>query len=344
MLPNTPHNAPMRVLVTGSAGHLGEALMRTLRQRGHEAEGLDILQSRFTDHVGSVTDRDLVQRCTRGVDFVMHAATLHKPHVATHDRREFVATNIAGTLEVLEAALANQVTGVIFTSTTSTFGMALRPGPDEPAAWVTEELATVPRNIYGVTKTAAEDLCELFHRTRGLPCIVLRTSRFFPEEDDDAKRRRGFDDENLKANEYLHRRVDIGDAVEGHLLAAERAQGIGFGRYILSATTPFKPEHRAALRRDAPAVVRSLFPDHEEVYEPRGWRMLDDIDRVYVNQRARDELGWSPRFDFRHVLDRLKRGEGVNGPLAREVGVKGYHPESAAESLEEGPFPVEAND
>ena len=329
----------MRVLVTGSAGHLGEGLVRTLRERRHDVAGLDLLESPFTTHVGSVSDRDVVRRCLQGVDVVIHAATLHKPHMATHSRHAFVETNIAGTLAVLEAALESGVSGVVFSSTTSAFGGALRPADGQPAAWVNEDVESVPRNIYGVTKKAAEDLCELFFRSRGLPCIVLRTSRFFPEADDDSERRRQYDDLNLKVNEYLYRRLDLTDAVEAHIVAAERAPEIGFGRYIVSATSPFEPQHLLQLRTDAPAVVRSLFPDYEEVYRQRNWRMLPGIERVYVNDRARTELGWRPRIDFRHVLDCLRHGDEVFSPLATAVGSKGYH----AESFEEGPYPVESN-
>src|SRR5262245_66375134 len=95
----------MRVLVTGSSGHLGEALVRTLRARGDEVRGLDLLPSPFTTHVGSLADAGLVHRAVRGTDVVLHAATLHKPHVATHTRQAFVATNVHGTLNLLEAAL-----------------------------------------------------------------------------------------------------------------------------------------------------------------------------------------------------------------------------------------------
>jgi UDP-glucose 4-epimerase len=327
----------MRVLVTGSAGHLGEGLVRTLGERQHEVVGLDLLDSPFTTHVGSVSDRDFVRRCMRGVDLVIHAATLHKPHIATHSRQAFVETNITGTLAVLEVALESGVSGVVFSSTTSAFGDALRPVEGQPAAWVDENVDSVPRNIYGVTKNAAEDLCELFFRSRGLPCIVLRTARFFPEEDDDPKLRRQYDDLNLKVNEYLYRRLDLADTVNAHILAAERAQVIGFGRYVVSATSPFEPQHLLQLRRDAPEVVRGLFPDYEEVYRPRSWRMFPGIDRVYVNHRARAELGWAPRFDFRHVLDCLRSGDEVFSPLAKAVGSKGYH----AQSFQEGPYPVE---
>ncbi|HEY9343796.1 MAG TPA: NAD(P)-dependent oxidoreductase [Inquilinus sp.] len=326
----------MKVLVTGSSGHLGEALVRSLRDRGHEAIGLDVLPGPFTEQVGSVADRGLVRQAMAGVQAVLHAATLHKPHVATHGRQDFVDTNITGTLNLLEEAAAAGVAAFVFTSTTSVFGDALVPPPEAPAAWVTEAVVPVPKNIYGVTKAAAEDLCQLFHRNHGLPCLVLRTSRFFPEADDDGAKRAAYADDNLKANEYLFRRVDIEDVVEAHLLALEKAPAIGFGRYIVSATTPFRPEDLAELRRDAPAVVRRRVPGHEAEYARRGWRMLPSIDRVYVNDRARAELGWQPRHDFAAVIDRLRSGGGLWSPLARLVGSKGYH----AETFAEGPYPV----
>jgi nucleoside-diphosphate-sugar epimerase len=118
----------------------------------------------------------------------------------------------------------------------------------------------VPKNIYGVSKAAAEDLCQLFQRNQDLPCIVLRTSRFFPEEDDDRAVRDVYDDDNAKANEYLHRRVDVEDVVSAHLLAARHAPALGFRRYIVSATTPFLADDLADLRRDAAAVVRRRVP------------------------------------------------------------------------------------
>jgi UDP-glucose 4-epimerase len=87
----------MKVLVTGSSGHLGEALVRVLRDTPHQVVGLDVTASPFTDTVASVIDRDVVRRCVRGTDAVIHAATLHKPHIATHSRQNFVDTNVTGT-------------------------------------------------------------------------------------------------------------------------------------------------------------------------------------------------------------------------------------------------------
>jgi UDP-glucose 4-epimerase len=327
----------MAVLVTGSAGHLGEALMRVLRERGHDPIGIDIKPSAFTTAIGSIADRAFVRRCMSGTHAVLHAATLHKPHVATHSRQAFVDTNLTGTLNLLEEATAAGVGAFVFTSTTSVFGRALTPASTAPSAWTTEDVVPLPRNIYGITKLAAENLCELFHRTRGLRCLVLRTSRFFPEPDDRREIRESYEDANVKANEFLYRRADIEDVADAHLVALERAADIGFGRYIVSATTPFTPDDLRELRTNAPAVVRRRVPRYEEIYFRRGWSMFPGVDRVYVNERARMELGWTPKYDFVRVLDLLASGGDPRSGLARAIGSKGYH----AETFVDGPYPVE---
>jgi UDP-glucose 4-epimerase len=270
------------VLVTGSSGHLGEALLRTLQAQRRAAIGIDVLPGAFTHQIGSITDRAFVRRCMQGVTTVLHAATLHKPHVATHSRQDFVDVNISGTLNLLEEAAAAGITAFVYTSTTSVFGDALVPPPGEPAAWITEDVTAVPKNIYGVTKAAAEDLCQLFARNHSLHAIVLRTSRFFPEADDNPAIREAYTDANIKTNELLYRRVDIEDVVSAHLLAADHAPSAGFAKYIISATTPFSCH------------------------------------------------------DFRALIARLRAGEDIRSPLAREVGSKGYHDRA----FREGPYPV----
>jgi UDP-glucose 4-epimerase len=317
----------MRILVTGSAGHLGEALMRVLSADGVDTVGLDILESEYTTVVGSITDPTCVRRCVDGVDAILHAATLHKPHVGSHVRQAFVDVNVTGTLRLLEEAVAARVRSFVFTSTTSAFGRALAPPAGAPAAWIDEDVVPVPRNIYGASKTAAEDLCELVHRDHGLPCLILRTSRFFPEGDDRADVRASYDDVNIKVNELLNRRVDLADVVDAHRLALERAPELGFGRYIITATTPFRRGDLAELRSDAPAIVRRLHPEYAEVYAARGWRMFPAFERVYDNARARRELGWAPRYDFGSAIARLAADEEWRSPLAVAVGSKGFHPE-----------------
>lgn len=313
------------LLVTGSAGHLGEALVRTLRADGQAVRGLDRLASPFTDVVGSITEPGLVAEAMRGIDAVLHTATLHKPHLATRSHQAFIDVNVMGTQVLLDAAVAAKVRAFVYTSTTSTFGDALSPAAGLPAAWITEDTAPVPKNVYGVTKNAAEDLCALAHRNRRLACVVLKTSRFFPERDDDESVASEYADANLKTNEFLHRRVDIEDVVDAHLLALAGAPSLGFDRFIISATTPFRPDDAARVRTDLAALLDERVPDWRAAYAALGWRMPASLDRVYDNARARDVLGWAPRHDFQTVLGR--RGE--PSPLAREVGAKGYHRQNA---------------
>jgi UDP-glucose 4-epimerase len=326
----------LTLLVTGSAGHLGEAIMRTLRARGRAAIGLDIVASPYTDLDGSVADRALVERAMRETRAVIHAASLHKPHLATHSKQDFVHTNVSGTLALLEAAVAARVEAFVFTSTTSAFGASLSPPPGAPAAWIDEGVAAVAKNVYGATKTAAEELCRVFAREHALPCVVLRTARFFPERDDDPAKRDGFDDSNVKVNEFLNRRADVEDLVEAHLIAVERAKDLHFDRFVLSATTPFTREDCAELRRDSAAVLARRVPQYAAVYAERGWRMFPALDRVYDNAHARERLGWRPRWDFAYVLERLRCGDDFLSPLARAIGKKGYHGGQYAD----GEYPV----
>lgn len=330
----------MKIIITGSAGHLGEALIRTFQAQHHSSAriiGVDRLASPFTHEVGDLTDHEFVARVTRGADVIIHAATLHKPHVATHTRQDFVDANITATLNLLEEAVRHQCSSFIFTSTTSAFGRALAATHGDPASWITEEVASIPKNIYGVTKVAAEDLCELMHRLHGLPCLVLRTSRFFPEEDDRATTRHAHDPLNAKVNELLYRRVDLQDVVDAHLLAIERAAEIGFARLIISATTPFTRDQALALRHDAPSVLDEIV-DFRTEYERRGWTMFSELDRVYDNALARELLGWTPKYTFAHALEQLERGAYPLSPLSVAVGEKGYH---AGETFEVGPYPTE---
>lgn len=309
----------MRVLVTGSSGHLGRALVRTLLAGGSDVVGLDVVPAPTTTVLGSIIDARCVRRSVDGADAIIHTATLHRPHVRLRSRADFVETNVRGTLTLLEAAVDADVGSFVFTSTTSAFGRALTPPPGAPAAWISEKSPSLPRDIYGTTKASAEALCEVVYRDHGMPCVILRTSRFFVEPTDLDERLDDLDDANVKINELLHRRVDIADAVAAHLLAVKRAPALGFALYVVSATTPFSRDDVADLRADAPSVVCRLFPEYESTYAALGWRMSASIDRVYVNARARRELGWSPRHNFAGALDSLAGGAArisvvVSGP------------------------------
>jgi UDP-glucose 4-epimerase len=304
----------MNILVTGSSGWLGQTLVPRLERGGHRVVGLDPEAGTTTTVEGSVVDRALVRHIIRehAVEAVVHAAARHKPHIETHDNSEFVAVNVQGTLNLLEEAVAegSRVDRFVFTSTTSLMiSQKIRDGKAagaRQAVWIDETLSPLePRNIYGVTKRAAEELCRLFHHLHRLPILILRTSRFFPEEDDMAHAIRQ-SSENTKANEFLFRRLTVEDAADAHVAALAKAPELGFDTFVISAMTPFSRADAGELIVDAPAVVARYFPDYRELYDRRGWTMFDSIDRVYDAGKARRMLGFTCRTGFREVLDGLR--------------------------------------
>jgi nucleoside-diphosphate-sugar epimerase len=302
----------MRILLTGASGWLGRFLAPRLRRAGHAVTGLDIAPGADTQVIGSVADRALIDRAfaDRGIEAVIHAGALHKPDIARFPAQAFIDVNVTGTLNLLEAAVAAGHDRFVFTSTTSLMiSQAIRAEAGDAAIWLDEGMGPLaPRNIYGVTKLAAEGLCRLHHLEHGLACVVLRTARFFPEEDDT---HRDWCGPNLKANEFLHRRLTVEDAAEAHVAALDRAPAIGFGEFVISAPTPFARADAEALKRDAAAVIRRLFPEAEALYARRGWRLPVSIGRVYDAGRSETLLGFRCRTDFAAVLAGLRAG----GPL-----------------------------
>ena len=299
----------MRILLTGSSGWLCRFLAPMLRDAGHEVVGLDVAAGADTQVVGSVADRALVDRAfaDHAIETVIHAGALHKPDIARYPHQAFVDVNVSGTLNLLEASVAAGHDRFIFTSTTSLMiSQAIRDEMADHAVWIDESLSPLePRNIYGVTKLAAERLCRLLHMDRGLAVAILRTSRFFPEDDDTHAEPSG---PNLKANEFLHRRLTVEDAARAHVVALDRAPEIGFGTFIISAPTPFRKEEAEELKRDAGAVVLRHFPEAAELYARQGWTLPRSIGRVYDSRLAEDRLGFRCETDFASILDALTNG------------------------------------
>ena len=364
-----------RVLVTGSAGHLGEAVVRALRGEFTDevsfgfpldavdaVVGLDLVAGPYTTVVGSVADAGLVDRVfeEHRITAVIHTATLHKPHVESHTRQQFVDTNVSGTLNLLEASVKYGVRSFVFTSTTSVYSKTVEQQASEAAGrptWVTNTSTPAPKNIYGITKIAAEGLCALFMRLHALNVVVLRTSRFFHEPDDDAAARARFTDANIKTNEFLYRRVDVADIVSAHVLAMANAaavveqhkrtpQGIAYAPiFVVSALSPLRLEDMDALERGEPIVDvlrrrldAATFAAVDRLYGSRGWKW-PTLDRVYDSAATAVGLGWTPMFDFSSVcqlqLQRLDTQTAASGrpstdpivgsALAAAIGRKGYH-------------------
>jgi UDP-glucose 4-epimerase len=358
------------ILVTGSSGHLGAAMVLRCKDALIDCVGIDILPSQTTTEVGSIHDRAFVEGVFQRYQItgVVHAATLHKPHVATHTKQNFIDVNVSGTLALLECGVKHSVSAFVFISTTSVYSETIKSatgnGAVVDALLINESTPPLAKNIYGVTKLSAEALASLIVRLERLPVVVLRVSRFFHESDDDEKKRAAFVDANLKVLEYLYRRVDVDDICSAVMLTLEKAPGLCEQNQFTTAPTYVisSPSPLVAAGGDggldsqlAQVLTAEDYQFVQNVFRDEGWRWPEKLDRVYDSRRAVAELGWRARHDFvwavRYVA--AQRAQNPNGndfgiigsDLAKRVGRRSYHPNVTYEGPPDAigqPFPVTA--
>jgi UDP-glucose 4-epimerase len=277
-----------RVLVTGSSGRVGSAIAAWLSSH-YSIAGLDLLPGPHTSHIGSVEDAGLVRRAVEGAVAIVHTASLHAPDVGRQGDARFRSVNVEGTRTLLDAAARQQVRRFVYTSSTSIYGHGLEAV--DQAVWVTEELEPAPRDIYDETKLQAEALCREA-ATGSMSCVSLRISRCFPEP------------ASLMATYRLYRGVDLRDVGQAHELALDYA-GPQFEIFNISAQSPFQREDCPDLLARAPSVLARRVPGVERIYEKRSWPMPESIDRVYVIDKAKQALGYRPRWNFSEWLAEL---------------------------------------
>lgn len=281
----------MSILVTGSSGQLGRAIVSLLQAQGYEAVGVDLSPSDTTQVVADIRSWPAVQDLTKRCKAVIHTAAVHGKHFELgYPREEFVQTNICGTLNLLNGCVQNGVGKFLYTSTTSIYGQAMVS--DNQAVWVTEDLVPHPRDIYDITKLTAELLCRDYFEKEGIESTVLRVSRFLPESD------------NLKAIHRLYRGLSEEDGARAHLLALHK-QFSEFEIFNVSNQSPFQLEDLTTLYRDPRSVILKYFPIAEEVFSQRGWAFPKQIDRVYVIDKAIAQLGYTPQYNFETFLSEV---------------------------------------
>ncbi|KAA8480070.1 nucleoside-diphosphate-sugar epimerase [Arcticibacter tournemirensis] len=278
----------MKVLVTGSAGKLGSAVMQRLRSAGLTAIGADLIESPYTDVILDIKDKAGVLNVCRQINAVIHTAAIHGKHYdLDYPREAFVDTNICGTLNLLNASVQHRIQHFLYISTTSVYGTAM-VDPLQ-AVWVDESLTEQPRDIYDITKQAAEQLCKDFFYKEGLHTSVYRVGRFLPE------------DPNVEANHRLYRGLDERDGAEALYLGLSH-HFERFEIFNISSSSPFTKDDLIGLKKNPSEAIIKLYPQAAEIYKINGWSFPESIDRLYVTDKARELLGYSPKYTFDYLL------------------------------------------
>jgi UDP-glucose 4-epimerase len=281
----------MRVLVTGSSGRLGAVTVNHLRAHGYVVMGIDVVPAETTDELIDILNKEAVLAITKNIDGIIHTAAIHGKHYELNYPREaFIDINIYGTLNLLNACIANGVSKLLYTSTTSIYGDAMVD--TEKAVWVDEELAIKPRDIYDITKQTAEQLCKDFFYREGLQTSVYRVGRFLPETD------------NLKLNHRLYRGLDERDGAEGLRLALAQTFP-EFEIFNITSSSPFNKDELVQLKHDPVSVITKHHPQAEAIYLSKGWAFPKSIDRVYVSDKAKRYFGYQPEFTFDYLLNNI---------------------------------------
>ncbi|KAF1014947.1 MAG: N-acetyl-alpha-D-glucosaminyl-diphospho-ditrans,octacis-undecaprenol 4-epimerase [Stenotrophomonas maltophilia] len=292
----------MKILLTGSSGRIGRAIFGALAA-AHEVVGLDRSPFATTRIIADITDRKALERAVRGVDAVIHTAALHAPHVGLVPDSVFQQVNVQATVALLQLAREAGARRFVLTSTTALYGHAVVAGG---CRWIDEDVAPVPRTVYHTTKLQAEAVAEAA-AADDFSVRVLRMSRCFPEPPE------------RMAMFRLHRGIDARDVASAHAAAVSN-QGAAFQRHVVAAPTPFQRSDCLALARDPRTVLQQRVPQLLAEFERRRWPLPHSIDRVYDGSRARQALGWQPRFGPEEVLQQYAEGSIEVLPRAEWIG------------------------
>ena len=280
----------MKVLVTGSSGRLGRAIIELLRTKRIKCIGIDLVPSKTTDILLDIRNKKDVSKIVKKASHVMHTAAVHGRHMDLNTPRiEFIETNILGTSNLLDASTEYGIKSFIYTSTTSIYGKSMED--NHSAVWVDEELRAAPRDIYDITKLTAENLCRDHFEKEKLNGCVLRVSRFMDESKNDI------------ANYRLYRGLDEKDGAEAHWLAMNM-QFKSFEIFNISNNTRLKKTDLKELKKNPIKVILKYYPKCEEIYHRNKWAFPKSIDRVYSIDKAKKILKYSPKNNFMEFIIR----------------------------------------
>lgn len=314
----------MRVVVTGSAGFIGSALVGRLRAAGHEATGLDLVGQ---DICADISRPGSWQTRLRGCDVVVHAAALVG---MPSDTSRFWQVNTLGTRHVMDAALSGGCRRFVLLSSVTVFGN------DFPDA-VTEDYPTRPTGVpYADTKISAEHLCLDAHIRSDVESVIVRPGDVYGPG---SRPWTVLPVQMIKSRRVavptsgMHSPVYVSDVVDGLVAAATQPSAAGqiitlsggvavptgdyFDRYahmLGRRSVPRLPRRVMLAAAGAQAGAARRFGRTIEL-SPDAVRYLADRRGTYSIGKAQTLLGWRPLVDLDEGMRRTQKWIASSGLL-----------------------------
>ena len=314
----------MKALVTGGAGFIGSHLAEELLRRGyrvvvydnfddyyygkeHNIKGL-LGDPNFTLVCGDILDYEELVSASK-VDVVFHLAAQPGVRFSMRNPEKTVRVNVLGTLNVLRAAVENDVGKVVYASSSSVYGPPERLPMDE-------NHPTNPISVYGVSKLAGEKLCRMFSELYGLRVVALRFHTVYgPRQRPDMAIHRWtkqlFSGKPLTVYGDGRQTRDftyVSDIVSGILLASEW-EGGRYEVFNLGAGRNYSVLEVIRVLGEVAGVEPKL-----SFEKPKA----GDVPHTYADiRKAERELGFKPRVDLREGLRRFVEWFRLHGDTLR---------------------------
>ncbi|MBM4297643.1 MAG: NAD(P)-dependent oxidoreductase [Deltaproteobacteria bacterium] len=279
----------MKILVTGGLGKVGQWLVRELidGQGGkpvHEVTVLDRVmgpeRAPAKYLMGDIDNLGEVMEAMAGADAVIHLAAIHNPNIATTS--VVYQTNVIGTFNVHHAAYRLGVKRVVSASSNAIVGWSYSERFEPDYLPIDEDHPLRPEDVYGLSKEIGETIARAYAR-KGVETVMLRPSGVVtPDELAELKQIGGRPPTSFQAFSY----IDARDLAAAFRLAVERD--------IPNATVMFVVADDSNVAEPLCDLLPRLRPSIGDKA-----RALTGTKAVFSNQRAKEILGWQPKYSWR---------------------------------------------
>ena len=300
----------MRVLVTGGSGFIGSHVVDKLRAAGHEPVIYDLRPSPWHNGdpthptpaqptvdtvLGSITDREALERALHSCDAVAHLAAVADVNDVHAEPEDAERVNARGTVAVLEACRRAGVKRIVYASTIWVYSDCEDETVDE------DTLLPAPSHLYTSTKLAGELYCKAYQELYGIDYTILRFGIPYGPRAREAAVIPAFVNKALKG-EPLTLAGDGGQS-RRFVYVEDLAEGVALGLNDVGRNRVYNlaSDENVTIKQIA-VRVQELLGDVEIVYTPA--RPGDFNGKVVLSSRAERELGWTARTPFSEGVKR----------------------------------------